>query len=94
MKDKALIWQRHIQKQQTSTLTVQAYCDQHDLSSGMFHYWKRKLKHPPESSQFEEVHLPDPPVSLSAIHLRFPSGVEMWLDGHTSALFLKSLVGC
>lgn len=94
MKDKALIWQRHLLKQQKSTLTIQAYCDQHLLSSGMFYYWKRKLSSPDNQEQFAEIEIIEPVVDSGIIHVRFPSGIEMWLDRSTEVSFLRVLAGC
>ncbi len=94
MKDKALIWQRHLMKQQKSTLTIQAYCDQHHLSSGMFYYWKRKLSSPDNQEQFAEIEIIEPVVDSGIIHVRFPSGIEMWLDRSTEVSFLRVLAGC
>jgi hypothetical protein len=94
MKDKALIWQRHIQRQQKSTLTIQAYCDQYHLSPGMFYYWKRKFSSPVSHKQFAEFEIIEPVASSGNIHVRFPSGIEMWLERSTEVSFLRSLAGC
>jgi hypothetical protein len=94
MKDKASIWQHHLLKQQKSTLTIQAYCDQHHLSSGMFYYWKRRLSSPDIHKQFAEIEIIDPAAISGIIHVRFPSGIEMRLDRSTEVSFLRSLAGC
>jgi hypothetical protein len=94
MKDKALIWQRHLLKQQKSSLTIQAYCAQHQLSPGMFYYWKRKLSSPDSHEQFAEIEIIEPDASSGIIHVRFPSGIEMWLDRSTEVSFLRVLAGC
>lgn len=93
MKDKALIWQRHFLKQKKSTLTIQAYCDQHHLSSGMFFYWKRKLSSPDIHEQFAEIEVIDAAAISGIIHVRFPSGIVMRLDRSTDVAFLRSLAG-
>ena len=91
MKDKASLWQRHIRNQQKSTLTIQDYCNQHRLNSGTFYYWKGKLRQQKETLTFKEVHIMEPPSMPEAIRVRFPSGIELWLDKETEAAFLRSL---
>ena len=93
MKDKALIWQRHLLKQQKSILTIQAYSDQHHLSTGMFYYWKRKLSSLDTHKQFAEIEITEPVASSGIILVRFPSGIEMWLERSTEVSFLRSLAG-
>lgn len=94
MKDNASKWHRHLLKQKKSTHTIQAYCDQYHLSSGMFYYWKRKLSSPDNHEQFAEIEIIDPVLISGVIHVRFPSGIEMWLDRSTEVSFLRSLAGC
>jgi len=94
MKDKSKFWERHIDRQESSTHTIKTYCDQHKLSSGMFYYWKRKLNGMSSREQFAEVQIINHEVFASAIHVRFPTGVEMWFDSITEAAFLRTLAGC
>lgn len=59
----------------------------------MFYYWKRKLSSPDIHEQFAEIEIIGP-VSISGIiHVRFPSGIEMWMDRSTEVSFLRSLAG-
>ena len=60
MKDKAITWRLHLQRQLKSSQTIQAYCGRHNLSTGMFYYWKRKLSASVEQSSFLEVEVPSP----------------------------------
>ena len=93
MKGKVLHWHRHIDKQAKSSLTVQNYCDRYQLSCGMVYDWKRKLKESAEPT-FAEVQIVDPERYREAIHVRFPSGVELWLDHATEPTILRAIVGC
>ncbi|MDZ4752464.1 MAG: hypothetical protein SGI87_12670, partial [Flavobacteriales bacterium] len=81
-------------KQSKSSLTIQTYCDRHKLSSGMFYYWKRKLNGLSSREQFSEVQIVNQESLSCTIHVRFPSGVEMWLDTGTEASFLRELARC
>lgn len=94
MKDNKVLWQRHIRKQAKSSLTIQAYCDQHALSYGMFYYWKRKLQDVPDPAAFTELQIVNTERYRGAIHIRFPSGVELWLDHDIEPSFLKEVIGC
>ena len=47
-------WADLIREQQSSSLTVKAWCEQHQVSKDKFFYWKRKLK-----DQFVESQLPE-----------------------------------
>jgi hypothetical protein len=94
MKDKSLFWRRHVDRQHSSSLSIQAYCDHHRLSQGMFYYWKRKLAISLGPEQFSEVEIFDHGANVQTIHVRFPTGVEMWLEGSVQASFLRTLAGC
>lgn len=94
MKDKSKIWYRHIERQQSSSLTIQNYCKQHRLSMGMFFYWKRKQREVPSKEEFTEIQITDQLISPQAVHVRFPTGVEMWFEPGTDALYLRALAGC
>ena len=94
MKDKSKFWQRHIERQVSSSLTIQSYCDKFSLSSGMFYYWKRKMNGHSPREHFAEIQIVDQESCTSAVHVRFPTGVEMWLDSASEATFLRTLAGC
>lgn len=94
MKNNETRWHHHLEKQRKSSLTVQAYCDRHQLSTGMFYYWKRKLQASAVSASFTELRIADSEPFRAAIHVRFPSGVELWLDHDTDPSFLRAIAGC
>ena len=93
MKDKELFWRRQIEKQQTSSLAIQTYCDRHKLSSGMFYYWKRKTEVKSTAEQFAEIQIINGEVTTGVIHVRFPSGVEISLENDPGTAYLRSLAG-
>ena len=47
-------WADIIREQQSSSLPVKSWCEQHQVSRDQFFYWKRKLK-----DQYLESQLPD-----------------------------------
>lgn len=94
MKDKELFWRRHIERQQTSSLTIQTYCDRHKLSSGMLYYWKRKTQVKSTPEQFAEIQILNGEATTGVIHVRFPSGVEISFDSDPGTTYLRSLSGC
>jgi hypothetical protein len=94
MKDKALIWQRHIEKQSCSAHTIQAYYDQQGLSSGMFYYWKRKLSRTVVSPQhsFHELEIQPLHQGGLVIDLHLGQGKLIRIEGHVSPAFLLELI--
>lgn len=93
MKDKSLVWHKRIERQRKSNLSVQSYCDQNRLSVCSFYYWNRKLKSHLLLEQFTEIRIADHAKSNPGILVRFPTGVEMWLEEGTDPAFLRSLAG-
>ena len=96
MKDKALIWERHIKKQHNSSLTIQTYCERHDLSPGMFYYWKRKLSSTAVSIQpaFHEVSIQPLDQRGLAIEVHLGPGKLIRIEGQVSSAFLRELIQC
>ena len=94
MKSKSAYWQRHIDRQAKSGKSIKAYCEADRISSATFQYWKRKLRPQEEQIVFEEVLRPAEVDGYRAVHIRFPGGVEMWLEGGLEASYLRALAGC
>lgn len=86
-------WHRHIDKQEKSSFTIESYCDRHQLSTGMFYYWKRKLKDSSAAPTFAELQIYGTEHSPGAIHVRFPSGVEVSFESDPGTTYLRSLAG-
>ena len=54
-------WQDVMGQQQSSGLTVSAFCREHDVTEGSFFYWRRKLtKRPPQNGAGEKDRGPRP----------------------------------
>lgn len=94
MKDKALIWHRHIQRQANSSQTIQAYCTRRNLSVGMFYYWKRKLSASGDQRSFLEVEVPTPVDLTPVIEVHFGMGKLIRIEGQVSPGFLRDLLQC
>ncbi len=93
MKNKSLNWQRHINRQKSSAQPIKSYCERYKISVGMFHYWKRKLHGQEFNEQFTEIQFVDGELINNMIHVRFPTGVEMWFKGQVPSAFLCELAG-
>jgi len=94
MKDKAMIWHRHIQRQAKSAQTIQTYCRRHNLSVGMFYYWKRKLSASGDQRSFLEVEVPIPVHHTPVIEVHFGAGKLIRIEGQVSPGFLRELLQC
>ncbi|MBK9109023.1 MAG: hypothetical protein IPM92_11835 [Saprospiraceae bacterium] len=93
MKNTSMYWQRHIERQKSTAQSVKRYCERYNISVGMFHYWKRKIRSSESYEQFTEIQLVDGDVINNMIHVRFPTGVEMWFKGQAPSAFLRELAG-
>ena len=94
MKSKSAYWQRHIDRQTNSGKSIKSYCEANRISPATFQYWKRKLRPQEQQIVFEEVLRPVEIDGYRAVHIRFPGGVEMWLEGSLEASYLRALAGC
>ncbi|MEO7907005.1 MAG: hypothetical protein ABIT06_08535 [Saprospiraceae bacterium] len=76
-------------------MTVSAFCQKHHLSSGMFYYWRRRLKAKTDVEQisFREIQIPDIP-SAARIRIEFSNGVNIFLEGDVSPVYVRELAGC
>jgi hypothetical protein len=48
-------WRIKIHSQQKSGLSIQRWCQDHNIASHLFHYWKRVLFSQPKPSRFAEL---------------------------------------
>ena len=75
--ERARIWLAHIEKQQRSGLSQNAYCNAYDLSLKSFAYWRRKQRRPsPLSPRLLPVHVIDeaPLAAASGSGVRVQAG--------------------
>ena len=86
-----IFWSEHISSWQQAGITQAAYCQQHELITHQFGYWKRKLlKSSLNSQQNDEVttgfiQLPINPPSFSpeTLSIRLPN--DLSIEGITPA---------
>jgi len=72
--------QQHFTLQQSSGLSIQAYCKEHSLSAGTFYTWRKrygqtKRRLPRQQPCFSELGIFR--LSEGVCELRFPTGVTM-----------------
>ena len=98
--EKKAAWADHLQNQQVSGLSQQAYCDKYSLSAPQFWYWKRKLqcgtskkdKQPsPGQSEFIPVRVTDT-VFSQGLTVALPNGITLsGVDDHNHLLVQKMI---
>ena len=84
-------WQHHLDDQQASGLTIDAYCQQHQLATSNFYYWRSKLNKPVastvESTPSDWLAMPSavPPLTQAdgaqtKITLSLPGGITLSIE--------------
>ena len=91
-----MIWQRHIERQQNSSFTIQTYCNRHDLSAGMFYYWKRKIASATISlpTSFQELEILTSDHAIPVIEVHLVDGKRIRIEGYVTPAFLRELLQC
>jgi hypothetical protein len=75
-------WRQIIDGQQTSGLTVAAYCLERGITQGSFYTWKRRLRSPAKATR-----LPKPAfVELKPPSAKTPATIEICLRGERRLL--------
>ncbi|MBE5872191.1 MAG: hypothetical protein E7294_13205 [Lachnospiraceae bacterium] len=81
-------WADLIRDQQSSSLSVASWCEQHQLSKDQYYYWKRKLK-----DHYVEAQLPDiVPITSPALQQSFTSCTTVTTQSLQSSLTLSIAV--
>ena len=98
--EKKAAWAEHLQNQQASDLSQQAYCDLHALSAPQFWYWKRKLhggankkdkQLSPGKAEFVPVHVTDN-IFSQGLTVVLPNGITLiGIDEHNHLLVQKMI---
>ena len=83
-------WRAIIERQNASGLSVAAFCREHDIRSGQFHWWRHRLRNLDSPLRKESGFIKLVPISKpqpSGICIRLSSGfvieVEKGLDPYT-----------
>ena len=69
-------WRAIIERQNASGLSVAAFCREHDIRSGQFHWWRHRLRNIDSPLRKESGFIKLVPVSKPQ-----PSGVRIRLSG-------------
>lgn len=96
MKTKEQLWQRHIQRQESSGRSVALYCQKYDISVATFYYWSKKLRSLSEAggTHFTEVQVISPAAVSPVVTVYLDDRVVVRIEGPASAAFIRELAGC
>lgn len=87
-------WEEKIHQQQASGLSIQRWCDEHQIKAHTFHYWKDRLnqKTPLSRSCFTElVNTKAPGISIEYLGVRIH--IDKNFDSATLQTCLAVLMG-
>jgi hypothetical protein len=74
-------WSRLIQLHEHSDLSIAEFCDSHDVSTGSFYRWKRKLRDQAvQDGEFLAVQIDQPRPQFGGTKIHFPCGTQIELD--------------
>ena len=89
--NKQLEWKNLIEQQRQSDLSIEKWCQQNQIQSHTFHYWKDKLfPRQLQKSSFTELNMKRPDaISLQArgLHVRIGSDCDPHLRKQLFAIF-------
>ncbi|RIZ54466.1 IS66 family insertion sequence element accessory protein TnpA [Vibrio sp. PID23_8] len=90
-KDKNHLWQERFQQQKDSGITINEWCEQHQLSVQTFYYWQKKLTAPKE--QVKSVIVPLPAITpQSPIVIETPTGYRVSVSDRPALSLLPQLL--
>ena len=79
----ALAWERLIEKQRRSRLSIAEFCSQEGVSSASFYAWRRRLREAdsarPQSALFVPVELPTSVIAAGGVRMELPGGAILSL---------------
>jgi hypothetical protein len=70
-------WQRLIDAQHQSGLTVTEFCDRNHVSTASFYLWRKRLSQQPDTPAFVTLDVTDDATSPSLIRVRFDCGAVL-----------------
>ena len=94
---KAEYWQRVLDEQRLSKLSVAAFCSQNSISVPSFYQWRKKLQ-PPQPSVTSQSLVPvrivptAKPASEQSIQIMTPSGFSIRCNMSVDAQKLKQII--
>ena len=84
----ALAWERRIEKQWRSRLSITEFCSREGVSPAAFYAWRRRLRGAgsagPQSTLFVPVELPTPGIAAGGVRIELPGGAVLSLPADAS----------
>ena len=77
-----------IEQWESSELTINNFCKQHEVKYATFHYWRKKR----QGSRSGFVALQPPAHTESQMELHYPNGVRLLIPADTSLPALRQLI--
>lgn len=88
-------WERHVQRQATSGMSKKAYCAKYQITYSLFFYHQRRLNVASDEKGFQEVKMPEKPLSDSIpsnlYRLEFRQGHILSFPEHSLEKVLRLL---
>jgi Transposase len=92
----ALVWERRIERQRRSRLSIAEFCSQEGVSPAAFYAWRRRLRGAdsagPQSTLFVPVELPTPGIAAGGVRLELPGGTVLSLPADASMELMTAAI--
>lgn len=90
----ALAWERRIEKQRRSRLSIAEFCSQEGVSTASFYAWRRRLRDSvgPQSALFVPVELPTSGIAAGGVRLELPGGAVLSLPVDASVELVTAAI--
>ena len=92
----ALTWERRIEKQRRSRLSIAEFCSQEGVSTASFYAWRRRLRGAdaavPQSPLFVPVELPTPGIAAGGVRMELPGGAVLSLPTDASVELMTAAI--
>lgn len=85
----AQLMQSHIEACKESSLTVRAYCLEHQIKSSNYYYWQNKLQLPAPGGKFIPV---TPLLSTVPVSITFTNGKRISFETMPPVEYVKQLM--
>jgi len=92
-----LAWERRIEKQRRSRLSIAEFCSQEGVSTASFYAWRRRLRGAdaavPQSTLFVPVELPMPRITAAGgVRIELPGGAVLSLPADASVELVTAAI--
>jgi len=92
----ALAWERRIERQRRSRLSIAEFCSQEGVSRAAFYAWRRRLRGAdsvgPQSTQFVPVELQTSGIAAGGVRVELPGGAVLILPADTSVELVTAAI--